>query len=634
LRDIGLLSLDGNVIAPTATLTAGSIALNGNITAASALALQAAGGITQNAGIITTGLLSTGDATDGAITLNDANQVASLGTISGIAGLSLNDSAALSLTGPVTLPDVLVLHAASIGQAGGTISAAELTGSTTGAAVLTAAGNDIPTLGNFAAGGGLNLVDSAPLDLAGIIGTGPVLDLSDTGDINQTGGAVTTALLNANAANIALGQANAIAALGDISTNDLLINGAAALNGPLNASNATISNTTGNLALNGNARVAGTLALQTNGEIIQARGSAINAGTGVYTAGNGIELDGVDNFAGALNLTASNGNITQNAGQTTYDPGQISAASADITAARGSILLDGATLIDGDLNLAAAGSIIHNYGALVAGTLTGNAGTLAQFTGLTEIGTLGSFIMRDSNFDLDNTGSLTLTGPLVADAINITVNGSLLLDGTPDGGIFIAGPIEPKLTQNPQPGDSDITVNGTGSSITQTGQFNINNGGTYGAGLNNTNYPSATLFLSLTSGGLITLAPAPPLTDNGLQAPSVELFLYDGNGGLATGNVNLRALTVLNGSPTVTVNLSGYIDNVGGEAGAAKGFVNPFSQPGYRFNACPIGSVNCTILPIESLPPGNPLQNFDLTQRKRKKLNHDVHLPSVATRDF
>jgi hypothetical protein len=298
-------------------------------------------------------------------------------------------------------------------------------------------------------------------------------------------------------------------------------------------------------------------------------------------------------------------------------------------------LLDGATLIDGDLNLAAAGSVIHNYGALGAGTLTGAAGALAQFTGLTEIGTLGSFIMRDSNFDLTNTGSLVITGPLVADAIDITVNGSLLLDGTPDGGIYIAGPIEPKISQNPVIGtDSIITVNGAGSSITQTGQFNINNGGTYGTGLNNTNYPSATLFMSLTSGGLITFAPAPPLANNGLQAPSVELFLYDGNGGLATGNVNLKALTVLNGSPTVTVNLSGFIDNVGGQAGAAKGFVNPFSQPGYRLNACPIGSVNCTILPIESLPPGDPLQNFDLTQRKRKKLNHNVHLPGVATRDF
>jgi hypothetical protein len=44
--------------------------------------------------------------------------------------------------------------------------------------------------------------------------------------------------------------------------------------------------------------------------------------------------------------------------------------------------------------------------------------------------------------------------------------------------------------------------------------------------------------------------------------------------------------------------------------------------------------VNCTILPIESLPAGDPLENFDISQRKHRKLNNSVQLPGVATRDF
>jgi hypothetical protein len=160
-----------------------------------------------------------------------------------------------------------------------------------------------------------------------------------------------------------------------------------------------------------------------------------------------------------------------------------------------------------------------------------------------------------------------------------------------------------------------FTVNN--GSLFQTGNFNINTA----------NGPPGTLFLYVDDGA-IQFAAAP----DELFAPFINLEISD-PGGVIAGNVNLDRLVILDAA-TKSVQLTGTLDGLQGQAAASKGIVDPFPRPEFQFNACPIGSVNCTILPIESLPPGNPLENFDLTQRKRKKLDKNVHLPGVATRDF
>jgi len=73
---------------------------------------------------------------------------------------------------------------------------------------------------------------------------------------------------------------------------------------------------------------------------------------------------------------------------------------------------------------------------------------------------------------------------------------------------------------------------------------------------------------------------------------------------------------------------------VQGPTAAGNGSATPFPQPNFRFNACPIGSVNCTILPNETLPAGNPLESFEISSRKHKQLHRDVELPGIAMRDF
>ena len=98
-----------------------------------------------------------------------------------------------------------------------------------------------------------------------------------------------------------------------------------------------------------------------------------------------------------------------------------------------------------------------------------------------------------------------------------------------------------------------------------------------------------------------------------------------------TGNLNAKHLEILS---ALSTDLNGSIDGIDGTTAAGNGNAFPFPQPALRFNACPIGSVNCTILPTEALPSGNPLENFDISSRKRKRLGHNVELPGIATRDF
>jgi hypothetical protein len=73
---------------------------------------------------------------------------------------------------------------------------------------------------------------------------------------------------------------------------------------------------------------------------------------------------------------------------------------------------------------------------------------------------------------------------------------------------------------------------------------------------------------------------------------------------------------------------------VSGQAAAHNSVVVPVPGVNYRFNACIIGSVNCTVLPVVTLPEASPLQDFDLTPTRRRRLDRDVRLPGIAAKDY
>ena len=583
LADAGTLSVAGPLSAANITLSAAGIAVDGGITTG-VLQLASSAGVSEGAaGQVTAATLTTGGATiAGDAVLNMAgNRVGTLGGFAATGGLTLNNATDLTLAGPVTLGGTLaLLDTGNITQTGGGIMAAALTsdgGTIGGNALFGAAGNAIPVLGAFAAGGDVLLNDTGALNLAGNISAGNMLGLDAGGAITQGSGIVSAALLNASGTALTLPDANVIGALGSVTTSgDISAAGVNGIAGPVSANNATLS-TTGNFTQTGDARI-----------------------------------------SNALYVTAG-GNVSQNAGS-------VSAQTATISAG-GSMSLSGTTAIANEVDLIAASSITHAAGSLSAATLVGAAGTLASFGAYTNIGTLGSFIMHDSLFALANAGPLTIVGPVVANTVTITAQGPVTLAGSATGGLFITGTIASSTTTAPSPLDSVISSTGSAAAIQQTGTFLVNYGANALTYLNNASQP-ATLFLYTQPSGTMNFAAN---TNGSLYAPSLALVLAAGASGVVTGNVNLQHLEVLS---ALSVNLNGTIAGIPGPTAAGGGTAFPFPQSGYRFNTCPIGSVNCTILPIELPPEGNPLQNFDIAPRKRKRLDHGVQLPGIATRDF
>ncbi|MDE2390009.1 MAG: hypothetical protein KGL65_00225, partial [Rhodospirillales bacterium] len=468
--------------------------------------------------------------------------------------------------------------ASNITQTGGSITAAALIsdgGTVGGSALFGQAGNIIPVLGGFAAHGDLRLNTSGALTVAGNVTTGGTLSLYGSGTIGQSSGLISAAWLNASGTAIDLGGTN-IGLLGNVSAaGNVSIANAGGLAGTLTAQNATLGSN-GGFAASGDAQIGNALYITAAGPMVQ-------------TGGN------------------------------------ISATTATITAP--SITLSGATDVATALALRARGDIVHESGSLNAGTLTGTAGGLAEFGAVTDIGTLGSFFDGGGSFLLSNDAPLTLLGPLVANVASITAVGTLILQGSADGGLFLSGSTIAGAATTPRTGvDSLLAVTGRNPSITQYGTFYVDSGPNLAKYLGDAS-PLATLFMRLASSGTIALAPAPGVLD----APNTDLVLAAGTAGMASGNVNVLRLVVLSAQ---SVQMTGFIGSVTGPTAAGKGTAFPFPQPGYRFNSCPIGSVNCTILPIEGLPQADPLQNFDLSPRKRRRLDKNVTLPGVAARDF
>jgi hypothetical protein len=369
-----------------------------------------------------------------------------------------------------------------------------------------------------------------------------IITLVDAAGLTQTGGVITTGLLNADATNIMLPDANLIAALGNVATGTLAVSGVSATTGELDAQSVTI-------------------------------------------------------------------------------------------AAPRAISLSGTAHIAGDLSLATTGDIIHTAGILDAGTLTGTAGQLASFAASTDFGTIGSFIMADSAFDLVNTGALSLDGPLVANTASISASGVLTLAGSVVGGLYVTGaPAADTLTQ-PRTGVDSVLI---GASIQEIGTFYINAGP--GTALYNsqaalgTSSPAASIFLLTVAnpgqaGGPIALS----LAGIGLYAPDADIIVDAGTTGTMTGNLNAQHLEVLGGLDS---EFTGTIDGLTGQSAAGKANTFPVALSRYQFNACPIGSVDCQIINIEAVPATNPLGNFDVTQRKRRRLDKNVQLPGIATHDF
>jgi hypothetical protein len=203
ITDAGTLNVSGLIAGATTSLTASAIdILVGEVVAPTSLTLTATSGVIDEPGAIQTGLL-TGSASSSALFVG-INQIAQLGDFSA-ANLILNDARDLAIVGTVhggasaifedqgnlTLPGSLdaatVFLAAETFNETGSLTASTLAGSIVDGASFVGT-NNVTTLDQFDAGSGALVFDNAEnLLVAGAITAGAAISIAVTGTGNTLG---------------------------------------------------------------------------------------------------------------------------------------------------------------------------------------------------------------------------------------------------------------------------------------------------------------------------------------------------------------------------------------------------------------------------------------------------------------
>ncbi|HQU23578.1 MAG TPA: filamentous hemagglutinin N-terminal domain-containing protein [Acidiphilium sp.] len=683
LVDHGGLTLAGSLFAPNATLSAASLSLPGFASVSGVLALGSGGTIGETGNIDAPTLISAamigGDAY-----LTGSNSIATLGAFVGAAGttLVLDDASLLTVAGPVSAGSIslladglsipgtistssaLQLQSAAPVNESGLISAATLLGTGIMGATSLGGANKIDTFANFieGSGGALFVNNDVALTLAQTI-------IAPNAEFEARFLAI-NGLVSVSGA-LALGSSAGINEIGIINADMLestgVIHGDASLTGANLINTLGAWNNTGSLTLADSRRltVAGPLdagAARLQAPSIDFAGPvAVNTVLSVHATGSigqtggtitvpTLVSDGI--IGGSVNLGDANAilnlaSFTVQGDLFLHDASSLTAG--DPVSSVQAITLDASGInLVGDLQaatrllLGGSGPVTEASNAVINTPLLESFGTLLGAVQLdsavggnansgNQIGSIGQFLLLNQSFSLIDNRALTVIGPIAAKAVSLTTQGLLTLDGVAGGGLYISGVYEtpPGATVAPNPTslDSVLTVNGPSPQLVQTGTFTIDGPPLAGTSV----YPNSdnTVFVHFDPGKPNAGSNA---TFQALQALSTELIL-ELNSGTSSGQVFLNRLLVV-GNSGGKVNFFGTLGGVGGPGAAHNGTVFPFPNSNYQFNACPIESVNCTILPIETVPVTSPLLNFDLTPPRRRKLDRNVRLPGIAARDY
>lgn len=490
LQDGRELTVTGPVAATTVTLSAPGLVLPGRIAATSAVDLSSTGDIRQAAtadGIATGTLTATAT---GAVTLAaPTNQVAVLGSLKAGGAATVVDGRSLTVSGPVTAPDVALTAAglslpgritgqatvrlvstADIDQsaAAAGISAPSLTGTAAGSATLNATANRVATLGDFSAGTTLSLVDGQALTVAGtvaadsvaltapglvlpgrIAGTREVRLVSGDGIVQDTAaGGIATAVLTGSAVNgiALLAAANQVTTLGAVNTDTglTLVDGRAlTVTGPVLA--ATVNLAAPGLTLPGGITATGTVQLSSSGSIQQdADAAGITTPILSGSASGGAMLLAAANQVQTLGAFTTGTSFALVDGRALSVTGPVAAGTdLQLRTQSGNLVLRGNLQAPGRLDLAGAEGLSQLSGTLSATELAlSSGGDLGLASSVTARGALtaraagtltqsvGSSI-RSGNETLLATGSdLFLAGSLDAGSLRAGAGGTIALAGS------------------------------------------------------------------------------------------------------------------------------------------------------------------------------------------------------------
>jgi hypothetical protein len=292
----------------------------------------------------------------------------------------------------------------------------------------------------------------------------------------------------------------------------------------------------------------------------------------------------------------------------------------------GSVSQVGDIVAPGTFATNSTGSYTRSGGLLSVGTLAGSAGSLADFGTGAAVLTLGAFAVHDngdpgyanaaaaSTLSIADGTAMTLAGPVAADYVGITATGTLVWTGQ----VVTLG--LPRLQQDlptlTEPGSYLQVLAGAGGTaqMLQTGLAQV-----------------ISQDATVSTLRLQTPAVGGNIVFNDLQATDTDLLLFIG-AGHASGSVDVGDLLV-SGAQGGT-SLVGTVRGLFGDAAARQSNLTPNLNANYQINSCPIQSVNCILLPVETVPQQNPLRDLAIGQARDELDDTDVLLPDVAEQDY
>ncbi len=342
------------------------------------------------------------------------------------------------------------------------------------------------------------------------------------------------------------------------------------------------------------------------------------ASLGNFTANNFSMNDGTNL---AINGTVNGGPVASLGVTGTLTVNGVLTANAVAISTTGGIVIPGTVQDANSVSLITSGSILET-GTLIADLLTGSAGGAVSLTGnaagtsnqVLQLGTFtaGGFVLNDgSNLLISGTE----TAPYIA--INVGGNAITLANGAR---LVTGGTTRPPGVVTTFPTASNSTVGAflTAAGFTQQGNSFVSG---IGGG------PSI-VRVDVTGAGNTSFD-----LNGGLSGPATWLILGLDTG-QATGNVFVQSLDVLRLGATGSTTLTGSVAGLSGPAAAGAAGIQPTPNSNFRFNSCPIHSVNCVLLPTQGLPTANPLNDINFGSLFNPDEQDDLLLPIVSDQDY
>jgi filamentous hemagglutinin family protein len=600
LADGRSLTLSGplSALGALTVSVSGDLAVPGTVSGQS-VQMSATGGLSQSSGSMT--------ATAGDVILSaGAGALAQAGGISG-ADIVLSDGSAAGITlgGTLATPGVLqLLTNGAVTQPGGSLMAGLLTtaggGTSPSSAALAQQANRIATLGAFATIGSFVLVDGRSLAVTQPVTSGGDVAISVAGDLSLASTLAATNVALTASGNL-LQPSGAISAMQSVTLTAQ--SGSISQSGVISGNGVTLQAGGAGIALNGTVDATGTLQLLTPGSTIQTGGAVLtalltNQGAGDPAAAAGLSLQQDVNQVQALGPLAVSGALSITTGKNLLVNGPLTAGALTLTTA-GNLDLSGDVSVGSVATFRSGGNF-----AQISGTLDAHA------------------VVETAS------GATIIAGDIIAPSIISTSGVSVSLSGA----ITTGGATEPR----PKLGETLPPVEPGG----QGAYFSVDS-------------VSATPFTQSLPASRVTVQPiagtgfatlqinlygpdgvtpgSGTVTFTNLVAPRTNLILNLG-AGFATGTIDVNSLLILGNGGGAS--LVGIVQSFGGSQAAGVSVIAPLAASNYRINSCVVSSVNCVLLPQETVPVTNPVTDLVITMPQQDEDDPDLVVPNVSDRNY